>query len=73
MRRLVAVAAAAVALTVPVTAAHAYDRQCGGIVDTECHGVVCPMDCFGRECLLWIDVLHSPVTAVCVSPVAPSS
>jgi hypothetical protein len=73
MRRLIAVAATAVALVAVPTSAHAYDRACGGILDTGCHGVVCPMDCFGRECLIWIDVFHSPVTAQCIGPVVQPS
>jgi hypothetical protein len=73
MRRLIAVAASAVFLAVPVTAAHAYDRQCGGVVDTECSGWVCPTDCWQRDCWLWVDYGHNPMTAQCIRQVVPSS
>jgi len=67
MRRLL-VLAAAVAAAVPLsTPAFAYDRQCGGIVDNECHGWVCPTDCWQRDCYLWIDVQHNAMTAQCVN------
>lgn len=73
MRRLLAAVALAGAALAPVPAHAAYSRTCGGILDTECHGTVCPMDCFPRDCLVWIDLLHSPFTAQCVSPIVPSS
>jgi hypothetical protein len=75
MRRLFATVAAAAALVVAPASAHAveYSRPCGGIVDTECHGWVCPTDCWQRDCFLWIDVQHNSMTAVCVGQVAPSS
>ena len=69
MRRLLAVAAVAAAFVAPSTAHAGYPRECGGILDIECHGTVCPMDCFPRECLVWVDVLHNANTAQCVSPI----
>ena len=71
MRRLLAAAAVAAAFAAP-TPALAYDRTCGGVLDIECHGTVCPMDCFPGDCLVWVDPLHSPFTAVCVSPIVTS-
>jgi len=74
MRRMLAVAAVAAAFAAAPNAASAthYDRQCGGVVDIECRGTVCPMDCFGSDCLIWLDPFHSPFSAVCVpSLVAP--
>lgn len=70
MRRLLAaaVAAAAFAAPTPASATH-YTRECGGVLDIECRGRVCPMDCFVLDCLVWVDPLHSPFTAVCVGPV----
>lgn len=65
MRRLIAVAVVAVAAFAPMNA-FAYDRACGGILDTECHGVTCPMDCFDHDCLVWLDPMHSPRTAQCL-------
>ncbi len=68
MRRLL-VLAAAVAAAVPLaTPALAYDRTCGGIADTECHGWVCPTDCWQVDCLVWVDVAHNPMTALCLNP-----
>lgn len=67
MRRFLAAAAVAAAVLAPATASAAYDRQCGGHLDTECNGTVCPMDCFPRECLVWVDLFHSPFTAQCIS------
>ncbi|HEV2891096.1 MAG TPA: hypothetical protein VGX28_12045 [Frankiaceae bacterium] len=72
MRRLLAVAAVAAAFAapaVPATAAVEYDRTCGGVVDYECNGRVCPMDCFPRQCLVWLDPFHNQFTAQCVSPI----
>lgn len=70
MRLLLAATAVAAAFAVP-TAAHAthYTRACGGVLDVECRGRTCPMDCFTNDCLVWVDPLHSPFTAVCVGPV----
>lgn len=68
MRRLLALAATAAVLATPL-AANAYDRTCGGMVDMECNGTVCPMDCFARECYLWLDLLHNRTTAQCVRPI----
>ena len=65
MRRLLAVAATAAALAAVPTAAHAA-RTCGGAVDYQCTGTVCPTDCWQRSCLVWIDPLHNPNTAQCV-------
>lgn len=67
MRRLLATAVTAAAFAAPLSAAEAY--TCGGVVDVRCSGTVCPMDCFPRECLVWVDPLHSPFTAVCVQDV----
>lgn len=72
MRRmfaLAAVIAAVAAPAVPARAAVVYDRECGGILDAQCQGRVCPMDCFSNPCLVWIDPLHSPFSAICVPPV----
>lgn len=71
MRRLLAATAIAAAFAAPVTPAHAdhYWRDCGGNVDTECRGRVCPTDCWTRDCLVWVDVFHDSQTALCVSPV----
>ena len=68
MRRLLAVAAVAAAFAVPVSpaAANHYTRECGGHLDTECRGTVCPMDCFPGDCLVWVDPFHSPFSAVCL-------
>jgi hypothetical protein len=67
-RLLAAISLAAIAL-VP-TIAHAdgisYDRECGGVLDTECHGTTCPTDCFTRDCLVWINVFHDAMTAQCI-------
>jgi len=70
MRRLLLVAAAAAVLApLPANANVWYDRPCGGIVDAECAGWTCSLDCFPRQCLVWLDPLHNPQSAVCVSPV----
>jgi hypothetical protein len=70
MRRLFAIAAATAALAVPATAATAgtpsYDRVCGGVVDYSCRGWVCSLDCFYRECTVWLDPLHDPQLARCL-------
>ena len=68
MRRLLAVAAVAAALAAP---AHAYYRECGGMVDMECRGRVCPTDCWDRDCFVWIDVRHDSNTAQCIGNIAP--
>ena len=65
-RALAAAVVAAAAFAVPGTAT-AYD--CGGIVDVQCYGRYCSMDCFGGDCLLWVDARHDPHSAVCVSDV----
>lgn len=72
MRRLLAVAAVSAALAAaPATAGTGieYDRTCGGVVDYECNGTVCSLDCFPRECLVWLDPFHNPHLAQCVSPI----
>lgn len=67
MRRLLAATMIAAAFAAP-TAANAdhYWRDCGGVVDTECSGRVCPTDCWTRDCLVWIDVFHDSNTAQCL-------
>lgn len=70
MRGLLAVAAVAAAfVAAPADAGIEYYRTCGGVVDYECNGTVCSLDCFPRQCLLWLDPLHTPQLATCVSPV----
>ena len=65
MRRLLALTLTAAALATP--AAHAaYSRDCGGILDAQCNGRVCPTDCWTRACLLWVDPLHDDTLAQCV-------
>lgn len=71
MRRLlaaVAVAGVALAPAVPASASH-YSRSCGGVLDYECEGWVCPSDCWYRDCLVWIDPFHNPLVAQCVRPI----
>jgi hypothetical protein len=69
MRRLLAAAVASAALVVPATAARAaYYRACGGVVDYQCNGSTCSLDCFPRPCLAWLDPNHNPHLAVCVPP-----
>jgi hypothetical protein len=70
MRRLLLAAVTAAALApLPANAAIRYDRPCGGIVDAQCAGWTCSLDCFPRQCLVWLDPQHNPHLAVCVSPV----
>ena len=65
MRRLLAVAAVtAAAFALPAPAAQAY--SCGGVVDYDCTGWWCSLDCFGGECTLWLDPLHDPHSARCL-------
>jgi hypothetical protein len=66
MRRLLAVAATAAALAAPLTPIAASAAECGGVLDYECTGWVCPTDCWYRECLVWVDPLHDEVLAQCV-------
>lgn len=66
MRRLLAIAAVASAFAVSPAQAGHYDRQCGGIVDAECRGYWCVMDCFSGDCLVWLDPQHNPHTAQCL-------
>lgn len=68
MRRLLAAAAVAATVAMPASA-FAYDRTCGGLVDTECHGWVCPTDCWQVDCQVWVDALRNPMTALCLNPV----
>lgn len=67
MRRLLAVAAVTAAAFALPTPAQAY--QCGGAVDYKCTGYFCSMDCFGDDCLVWVDPMHDPHRALCVSDV----
>ena len=71
MRRLLAgVALAAVSLAPAAPYAYA-SGSCGGHVDTNCTGWVCPTDCWQRSCDVWVDALKDPMTAQCVNlPVA---
>ncbi|HWL38510.1 MAG TPA: hypothetical protein VNQ77_20145 [Frankiaceae bacterium] len=71
MRRLLAATMITAAFAVPTAAAHAdhYWRDCGGVVDLECSGRVCPTDCWTRDCLVWVDLFHDSNTAQCVGPV----
>jgi hypothetical protein len=70
MRRLLAATAIAAAFAAPATASAAqYWRECGGTVDRQCRGTVCPTDCWTRDCLVWVDVLLNSNTAQCVGPV----
>jgi len=72
MRLLLAAAAVSAAFLASPAGADAgieYYRTCGGAVDYECNGTVCSLDCFPRQCLVWLDPLHSPQHAVCLSPV----
>ncbi len=70
MRRLLAAATLAAAAVAPASAqATHYSRECGGVLDIQCSGWVCPTDCWTRDCLVWIDPLHNSQTALCVSPV----
>lgn len=72
MRRILAAATLVAAAFAPATAqAGHYWRDCGGVVDIECSGRVCPTDCWTRDCLVWIDPLHNSNTAQCVGPVGP--
>jgi hypothetical protein len=71
MRRLtlpLAALAAAAAFAVPAHAdAVTYDRECGGTVDVQCWHVSCwAVDCFRHDCVVYVDVLHSNDTGVCV-------
>ena len=64
MRRLLAAAAVtAAALALPAPA-HAY--ACGGLVDVNCTGTWCRLDCFSGPCTLWLDPLRSPHSALCI-------
>ncbi|HEX8003359.1 MAG TPA: hypothetical protein VF519_11765 [Mycobacteriales bacterium] len=67
MRRLLALAAVTAALAAPLApAAVAYDRYCGGVLDYECTGWTCSLDCFYRDCTVWLDPLHDPLWARCL-------
>jgi hypothetical protein len=64
MRRILAVALAAAAMSlVPATAQAA---TCGGLVDVNCYGTTCPTDCFSGDCTVWVNALKNPMTALCV-------
>jgi hypothetical protein len=69
MRRLLAALATVAALASPAYAGH-YPRECGGVLDVECSGRVCPFgtDCWTRDCLVWVDPLHDDTLAQCVRP-----
>jgi hypothetical protein len=67
MRRLIALAAVASSLALPVAANAAYNRSCGGILDTSCSGWVCPTDCWQRDCDVWVDLQHNAMTAQCLN------
>lgn len=70
MRRLLAAVAVAGAVLTPTAAsADHYWRTCGGVLDYECSGRVCPTDCWTRDCLIWIDPLHDDSLAQCVRAV----
>ena len=73
MRRLLAATVLAAATVAPTTAnANHYWRECGGVVDYECRGSVCRMDCFpAQDCLLWLDPTHNLQAAFCIGPVGP--
>ncbi len=64
MRRLLALAAIAGSLALPLTAANA--ASCGGVVDVDCWGTTCPTDCFSGPCTVWVDALKNPMTALCI-------
>ena len=68
MRLLLAGAAVVAAFAAPAALAGPthYERTCGGILDAECRGTTCPMDCFTNDCLVWVDPLHSPFSALCL-------
>ena len=70
MRRVLATLAIAGLATVAPTTAQAaeYTRDCGGMVDMECRGRVCPSDCWEYDCVVWLDLLHNSMTAQCVQP-----
>ena len=66
MRRLLAVVVAAAALASPAAPATAFERYCGGVVDYDCRGWICSLDCFYRDCDVWLDPLHDPQLARCL-------
>ena len=68
MRRVLAAAlATAAVLVLPATARAAESsRECGGVLDVDCTGYFCRMDCWYGECLLWVDPLHNPHSALCL-------
>jgi len=64
MRRIVAVALAAAAMSLVPAVAQA--DSCGGLVDVNCYGTTCPTDCFSGDCTVWVNALKNPMTALCV-------
>lgn len=66
MRRLLAVTLTAATFAAPAATA-THHGECGGIVDIECTGRVCPTDCWTRDCAVWVDPLHDEVLAQCVT------
>jgi hypothetical protein len=66
MRRILAAAALAAAVATPATAYASHHGSCGGVVDVDCSGYYCVMDCFVSECTLWLDPTHNPHAAFCL-------
>ena len=67
IRRLLAVGLTAAALvSVPAAAPASAARDCGGVLDYDCWGVVCSLDCFYIYCTVWVDPLHNPHSALCI-------
>ena len=68
MRRLLALSAVAVAVSLAPASAHAsYVGTCTGHVDTNCRAWICQGNCFQRDCAIWVNVV--PGTPLCISPV----
>lgn len=66
MRKLLVLAATAAALATPAAMPAAQAYSCGGMVDMNCSGWVCPTDCWQRSCWIWVDLMHNSNTAQCV-------
>lgn len=64
MRRLLATVLAAAAVSLVPAPAQAV--TCGGVVDIDCTGTTCPTDCFTGDCLVWVNALRNPMTALCI-------
>lgn len=64
MRRTLAATLAAAAVSLVPQPAHAV--TCGGVVDIQCTGTTCPTDCFTGDCLVWVNALRNPMTALCI-------